>query len=158
MTTLKSLFQRVFSRERRSGDRQSASELAAFYWNGAAPMEHGIRDISTTGLFLVTEERWYPGTIVMMTLQSKNSEEERDGRSISVQSKAVRWGNDGVGLEFVLPDANDRKRGRNLLEEGVDRRALERFLEGFKVENGYAVVRYVVEPGKPGFELNPAKS
>jgi hypothetical protein len=156
--TLKSLFNRVFSRERRHADRQTVPDLAAYYWNGAAPKEHGIRDISSTGLFLVTEERWYPGTLVMMTLQEKRDAEESSSRSISVQSKAVRWGNDGVGLEFVLPDTNDRRRGQSLLEDGVDRRTLEKFLEGFKVEHGYAIVRQVADPRDVSFRLGTAKS
>jgi hypothetical protein len=154
--TLKSLFQRVFSRERRQGDRQSAPGLAAYYWNGAAPIEHGIRDISSTGLFLVTEERWYPGTLVMMTLQTRktrsDSDEEAD-HSVSVQSKSVRWGSDGVGLEFVLPDAKDPRRGQNLLQDGADRRGLEKFLQGFKAENGYAIVRFAYRPTYVPYEL-----
>ena len=35
--------------------------MAAYYWNGAAPKAHTVRDISSTGLYVVTEERWYPG-------------------------------------------------------------------------------------------------
>ena len=111
-------------------------------------MEHSIRDISSTGLFLVTEERWYPGTVVMMTLQKRGEPVDSPDRSIAVQSRAVRWGEDGVGLQFVLPDPKDRKRGKNLLEEGVDRRTLERFLEGFQSENGSARVDRIARPVK----------
>jgi len=111
-------------------------------------VEHGIRDISATGLFLITEERWYPGTVVMMTLQKKGEAIDSPDRSIAVQSQAVRWGEDGVGLQFVLPEGSDRKRGKNLLEEGVDRRALEKFLEGFQAENGSARVDRIARPGK----------
>jgi hypothetical protein len=106
--------------------------LAAYYWNGAAPQAHGIRDISSTGLYLVTEERWYPGTLVLMTLQRTDVGEEIEERTIAVQSRAMRWGNDGVGLKFVLPDAQDVKRGHNLLTDGADRKALERFLQKLK--------------------------
>lgn len=111
-------------------------------------MEHSIRDISSTGLFLVTEERWYPGTVVMMTLQKKGVPVDSPDRSIAVQSRAVRWGEDGVGLQFVLPEANDRKRGMNLLEDGADRRTLEKFLEGFRSENGSARVDRIARSGK----------
>jgi hypothetical protein len=96
----------------------------------------------------VTDERWYPGTLVMMTLQKRNEPADSPDRSIAVQSKAVRWGEDGVGLQFVLPEINDRRRGQNLLEEGVDRRTLEKFLEGFQSENGSAKVERVSRPPK----------
>jgi len=111
-------------------------------------MEHGIRDISSTGLFLVTEERWYPGTVVMMTLQKKGEAINSPDRSIAVQSRAVRWGEDGVGLEFVLAEGKDRKRSKNLLEEGADRRTLEKFLEGFHSGNGSARVDRIGRPAK----------
>jgi hypothetical protein len=146
MSGLKGILGKLFSRERRKADRKPSPELAAFYWTGAAPVEHGIRDISSTGLYLVTEERWYPGTLVMMTLQKREMNGESTERSISVQSKAVRWGEDGVGLEFVLPDGKDRRRGQNLLEDGADRKSLERFLQGFHSGSGSAVVNRVTPP------------
>jgi hypothetical protein len=55
----------------------------------------------------VTEERWYPGTLVLMTLQIMDGVEESEERSITVHSRAVRWGNDGVGLQFVLARNQD---------------------------------------------------
>lgn len=143
-----SLLKKIFSSERRRANRQSSPSLAAFFWTGGAPVEHGVRDISSTGLYLVTEERWYPGTLVMITLQKRNEAIDSPDRSIAVQSKAVRWGEDGVGLQFVLPEANDRRRGQNLLEEGVDRRALAKFLEGFEAENGIARVDRIARPAK----------
>ena len=147
MAFLQSLLGKIFSSERRRASRKPSPQLAAFFWTGAAPAEHGIRDISSTGLFLVTEERWYPGTVVMMTLQKRGVPVDSPDRSIAVQSRAVRWGEDGVGLQFVLPEANDRKRGMNLLEDGADRRTLEKFLEGFESESGSARVDRIARPG-----------
>ena len=142
MNALKKLFEQMFSKEQRRAERLPANDLSAFYWTGAAPAEHGIRDISSTGLFLVTEERWYPGTLIMMTLQKKNGPEEASARSIAVQSKAVRWGSDGVGLEFIVPEG----KGRSMPTDGVDRRSLEKFLNGLRADNGTAVVDSVVPP------------
>jgi hypothetical protein len=150
MAFLQSLLGKIFSRERRRANRKSSPQLAAFFWTGAAPVEHSIRDISSTGLFLVTEERWYPGTVVMMTLQKRNEPIDSPDRSIAVQSRAVRWGEDGVGLQFVLPEGPDRKQGKNLLEDGADRRSLEKFLEGFQSGNGIARVDRIARPGKQG--------
>ncbi len=124
--------ERWWSPDPRKAPRDLLPGLAAYYWNGAAPEPHGIRDISSSGLYVVTEERWYPGTLVLMTLQRTDVGEEIEERSIAVQSRAVRWGTDGVGLKFVLPDAQDVKRGHNLLTDGADRKALERFLQKLK--------------------------
>lgn len=127
--------ERWWSPDPRRAPREVLPGLAAYYWNGAAPEPHGIRDISSSGLYVVTEERWYPGTLVLMTLQRTDVGEEVEERSIAVQSRAVRWGNDGVGLKFVLPDAQDMKRGHNMLTDGADRKALERFLQRLKKGN-----------------------
>jgi len=125
----KNWLERWWSPDPRKAPRESAPGLAAYYWNGAAPEAHGIRDISSSGVYLVTEERWYPGTLVLMTLQRNDTGEEMKERSIAVLTRAVRWGQDGVGLQFVLPDAKDQRHGRNPLLEGADRKEFERFLQ-----------------------------
>jgi hypothetical protein len=138
MTALKNFFKQIFSKDRRKAERLPAQELAAFFWTGAAPVEHRIRDISSTGLYLLTDERWYLGTLVKMTLQKRDDGVSYSERAIAVQSKAVRWGEDGVGLEFVVPDS--RNRGQNTGYDGVDRKGLEKFLADFRAENGFATV------------------
>jgi hypothetical protein len=112
----------------RKSSRDELPGLAAYYWTGAAPKAHSIRDISSTGLYVVTEERWYPGTLIVMTLQNVDGGEERVERSISVHSRAVRWGNDGVGLQFILPGDTDPAL-QNSPVQAADRKELEQFLE-----------------------------
>ncbi len=126
--------ERWWSPDPRRAPREPSPGLAAYYWNGAAPEAHGVRDISSSGLYLVTEERWYPGTLVLMTLQRTECGEEVAERSISVQSRAVRWGHDGVGLQFELPGEGDARPGRDTMLDGVRRREFERFLQ--QLRNG----------------------
>ena len=88
----------------RKAPREPSYGLAAYYWTGAAPTAHAIRDISSTGMYILTEERWYPGTLILMTLQDADSGDNGVEGSISVHSRVVRWGADGVGLQFVPQD------------------------------------------------------
>jgi uncharacterized membrane protein (UPF0127 family) len=125
--------QRWWSPDPRKAPRVRTPGLAAYYWNGEAPIAHGIRDISTPGLYVVTEERWYPGTLVLMTLQRSDLGEEVAERSIGVQSRAVRWGPDGVGLQFVLPDKQDRGDGSAPRLHSAGRKEFERFLGQLKL-------------------------
>ena len=82
---------------------------------------------------MVTEERWYPGTLVLMTLQRTNSGEAMEERSIAVHSRAVRWGPDGVGLQFVLADdEKDPDRAKITMLEAASKADVERFLERLK--------------------------
>jgi hypothetical protein len=113
----------------RKAPREMTPGLAAYYWNGSAPKAHSIRDISSTGLYVVTEERWYPGTLILMTLRDTIDGEESVEHSISVHSRAVRWGVDGVGLQFIPQDATAAVQGLNPLVHGVDKRELSQFLD-----------------------------
>jgi hypothetical protein len=105
----------------RKAPRETMPGVAAYYWTGAAPKAHAVKDISSTGLYVVTEERWYPGTLILMTLQAEVFGEEAVEHSIAVHSRAVRWGSDGVGLQFILQDAPAASKGANPLAHGVAR-------------------------------------
>jgi hypothetical protein len=113
----------------RAKARRTVEGLVAYFFTGGAPKGHPIRDISPTGLYVVTSERWYPGTVIRMTLSIAGSEEHPLERSITVHAKSVRWGNDGVGLEFILAAAG--KQGRTAAHEGapVDSQRLDQFLK-----------------------------
>jgi hypothetical protein len=116
--------ERWWSPDPRKAPREPSPGVAAYYWTGGPPEAHHIRDISSTGLYVVTEERWYPGTLVLMTLQGTAFGEEVEERTICVHSRAVRWGKDGVGLEFVLQNECD-----DPSMAAADRKALDRFLQ-----------------------------
>ncbi len=124
----KTWLERWLTPDPRKAPREQFEGLTAHYWTGASPQAHSIRDISSTGLYIITEERWYPGTLVLMTLTRNGAEEVSDERSIVIQSRAVRWGSDGVGLKFVVPDSGALRRGHNILTDGADRRELDKFL------------------------------
>ena len=94
--------------------RESIPGLTAFFFTGGAPVPHGIRDVSETGLFLLTEERWYPGTVIRITLTDQR--EPTAERSFTVNAIVMRWGNDGVGVHFLFQDKKDLRR-KNLSAE-----------------------------------------
>ena len=52
----------LFSEDRRRATRYQSLPLVAYYWDGAEPEAHGVLDASLTGLYLLTKQRWYPGT------------------------------------------------------------------------------------------------
>jgi hypothetical protein len=126
--------------ELRKAPRGVVPGLAAYYWTGASPKAHQIRDISSTGLYVVTEERWYPGTLILMTLQEADKGEEGAGLVLSVHSRAVRWGNDGVGLQLIPQDSPDARSEMNPLTKGANKKELDEFLERLRKVNGYAAV------------------
>jgi hypothetical protein len=137
MKAPRSWLERWWSPDPRKAPRVPSPGLAAYYWTGSAPIARDVRDISSTGLYVVTEERWYPGTLVLMTIQKTEAGEEAAERSISVHSRAVRWGNDGVGLQFILKGAPISSRDKGLLPPGgVSKKDLERFLNELRKAQG----------------------
>ena len=118
------------SHERRNAERHSAPQLVAYYWNGANATPQSVRDMSTSGIYIVTVDRWYPGTLVLITLQkSVEDAEARSPRSIGVQSKVVRSGPDGVGFAFHFPTAHSGT--ANAFTQGADRTAFIEFSRPF---------------------------
>lgn len=96
--------------------RECLPGLVAYYFTGGTPKPHAVRDISSTGMYILTEERWYPGTVVRVTLTDRHNPTTE--RSITVNAKAVRAASDGVGFEFVL---EERDRSKIRPEEWMDR-------------------------------------
>jgi len=101
--------------------------LVAYYWTGGAPYSHQVGNISATGLFLLTKERWTPGTLIQMTLQQQNAKVTKNN-SISLISEVVRWSENGSGFNFVLSDCDNVREYGILPTETVDRKTVERFL------------------------------
>ena len=122
-------FLRWLSTDRRASKRHPLPGLVAYYWTGGAPQAFHIADISTVGLYLLTDERWFPGTMILMTLQRTNTDGDDPDDFISVLTKVIRWGADGVGLSFVPSNTVDLNSGQPLPESGVGKKALNRFIQ-----------------------------
>jgi hypothetical protein len=95
--------------EERWGVRSALPGLVAYFFTGGAPKPHQVRDISTSGLFVLTSERWYPDTYVRLTLTDER--EPTAQRSITLHARVVRSTEDGVALEFHLHEKGEPQRG-----------------------------------------------
>lgn len=93
--------------DRRRADRQSLPGLVAYFFTGGSPEPQRISNISVTGFYLQTDERWMPGTVVRMTLQRLGTKGDDPADTITVNSRIVRWGSDGEGFEFILTDLEE---------------------------------------------------
>jgi hypothetical protein len=102
--------------------------VVAYYWTGGAPYSYHVGDMSATGLFLLTKERWAPGTLIQMTLQRQDGRINNSDSSICVLSEVVRWGENGAGFNFILSDYDNVLDYGILPGEAIDRKSMERFL------------------------------
>jgi Flp pilus assembly protein TadG len=107
-------------------------------------MAHGIRDISATGLYLKTDQRWYPGTMVTMSLQRSDAAETDPDRSIMVNAQVIRADVDGVGLAFVLPSDHGSTKTANAFSCGASAKTLNHFLKCLAAGDAQAMVEYIL--------------
>jgi Flp pilus assembly protein TadG len=107
--------------ELRCAARSAQPEVVVHYWDGSAPEGRYLRDISQTGAYIYTAERWYPGTIVRIVLQGYQTAAREDGTtapavSTCIPARVVRHGSDGVAMEFAFRDEEERETFRKFLE------------------------------------------
>ena len=83
--------------------RRNPSGLAAMHGSVSSPKLGHIKIISSHGLFLQTTERWPIGEMVALTLQKEGAPAHDSEFHIDVQARVASYGEDGVGLGFILP-------------------------------------------------------
>ena len=98
--------------ERRQGPRQRVARLAAHYWDGTAANSHVVRDVSTSGAFILADFKWPPGTVVTMTLELEGYPALA---TTLVRTKVVRSVPDGLGVQFLCLSKAERQSMANFL-------------------------------------------
>jgi Flp pilus assembly protein TadG len=106
--------------EPRRTPRSTDPEVVVYYWDGSAPEGRRLRDISHSGAYIYTPERWYPGTIIRIILQGYRTVAREDGTtdpvaSACVPARVVRHGADGVAVEFAFRDKQEEETLRTFL-------------------------------------------
>lgn len=102
--TLKELVEPMHLR----AERLIPTTLAASFGIDPDLSPAGIKDISTSGIYLVTEKRPPVGELVTLNLQEKDPPEPNPEHRISVQARVAALGEDGIGLFFVPPPGLDQ--------------------------------------------------
>ena len=74
-------------KEPRHATRSSSPELVVHYWDGSAPEGRQLRDISESGAYIYTPERWYLGTIVRIILQGYQTRTRPDGAPEAIAAR-----------------------------------------------------------------------
>lgn len=90
--------------DRKDMDRTNAPLFVAWHWSTAGVMVDPIRNISETGLYLITNERWPIGATVNLNVEPLLSAGTHHSGQVSTKARVVRWGVDGVDLEFLTAE------------------------------------------------------
>jgi len=87
--------------ERRKDGRISARGLEVSYRAGSEQKRVKAKNISTTGIYIYTEERWPPGTAVELTLQKRSLLGGAVRPKARLRTRCARLDDHGAGLTFV---------------------------------------------------------
>jgi len=131
---MKNWFEELMAGNQRRPQRYVAPRLVAYFFDGGTPTAHCIRDVSSSGMYLLTTQRWYPGTLVTITLQRTEKDQAGVKQSITVQARVMRSAEDGVGLRFGVPKTAEGRRIQQYVADGVevqDQNTLTHFLSSF---------------------------
>jgi hypothetical protein len=132
--------------ERRKATRISLPGLIAYGRVGSDAREYEVGDVSPSGLYLRTPERWPTGEILLLTLQKKGSKDHTPDRQVAVEAGTVRWGEDGIGLTFVLPKEMEFHPWRGLEKTKLPETGAEYFVREFRKAKALGFVRRICAP------------
>ena len=93
--------------ERPRAERRDPSGLVGAYRFELTHKQGRIKQISTTGLYLITADRWPIGELIPLAMHREESLEKLPEFQINVQVRVASHGTDGVGMGFVLPEKMD---------------------------------------------------
>ena len=111
--------------DQRVANRHSVPPLIAYPGVVRASNEYSVSDISLTGFFTNTDERWIIGTGFPITLE--RTDESGRGQTLTLHSTVVRSGEDGVAFTFLTGGSSDNEKGAETRSELMK---LAQFLKG----------------------------
>lgn len=110
----------------RRSPRLQKPPVVAWCWAADTPQSLGIANISSSGLYLLTEARWPLGGTVPMTLQRTDRSKGAPESWIVIDFTVVRWCRDGVAGALLPPSPYSVASGS---ENCADQRTLKRFVK-----------------------------
>ena len=115
----KSWLERFLTPDSDRAERRSPEQFAAYRWSGTAVTHDPVRDISATGVYIYTKDRWPVDAIVSMTMQRQGPIELLAERRITAHARVVRCDDEGVGFSFVVPKDSHASQWKALLDHLV---------------------------------------
>lgn len=99
-------------------ERRIPSGFAARKGSDTTSRAATIHDISSTGFYLLTRERWPIGELTVCTIQIESAPTSSDAE-FSIQVRVIRHDENGIGLSFVLPPGVDPQLWEILIEKAA---------------------------------------
>ncbi|MGA8086099.1 MAG: hypothetical protein WCA10_02260 [Terracidiphilus sp.] len=114
--------------DQRVAKRHGMPPVVAYLGMVHSSKVYKVGDISIAGFFMVTEERWIPGTGFPVTLE--RTDDGARGETLTVYSTVIRIGAGGVGFSFLQPPDKEQHSGEANGTTRMDLTKLAQFLNG----------------------------
>lgn len=111
--------ERLVHADKDRAERRATENFVAYWWDGERVREEVVRDVSTTGVFVCTSEKWPQGKTVWVTMQRRGPLEVLPERRMTAQLKAMRPLADGVGCMFVSVAEPEERAWEELVEHAA---------------------------------------
>lgn len=132
LNNLKRALERLTAPKQEGPERWTATGMAAFYGLKGASTSAGIREISSVGVILNTNENLPAGEIVNLRLLKGGAPELSAELEISLQAQVAGQEEGGVALVFVLPPGLNPVLWEVLLRDIVSLTDPDDVLEAFR--------------------------
>jgi hypothetical protein len=144
---LRWLYPGAYETDRRIGRRIPIPELVAYDVSSGVPRAFEVDNVSSSGIYLITEERWPTGSLLSLSMQREGPHETHIDQQIQFQAETVRWGAKGIGLAFILPKGMDLRLWEGqTTKAGTRRTSPEYVLREFKMARALAFLRRISPP------------
>ncbi len=143
---LRWLYPGAYETDRRKGSRIPIPNLVAYDTTTGVAQPFEVGDISATGMFLLTEERWPPGSVLSLSIQREGPQETGTERRFQLQAGAVRLAQNGVGLSFVMPNGMEVRLWEEPSRDERRQSEPEYVIREFRAAQAVAVVSRLAAP------------
>ena len=119
--------------DQRVANRHTMPPLTAWLGMVRTSKEYRVADVSVAGFYMLTDERWIPGTAFPVTLQ--RTDDLGLGQSLTVYATVVRCTDDGVGFSFLQNPAEETAEGPTGTNSRMDLTKIAQFLKGIQLSD-----------------------
>lgn len=147
MTESRGWLEKFFTSRSERAERRSVKQFAAYRWTGSTLKQDAVRDISASGVYVLTNETWQLGAVVSLTLQREGPLQRSPERRIAIQARVVRYAEDGVGLAFVLHDDRESRQWESLRESLIEETKPEEMLSVVRLGEAIAFLSRICPKG-----------
>lgn len=130
-TSLMKRLMRWIVPEQRVANRHPMPPVVAYLGSLRSSKLYKIADISIAGFYMVTEDKWIPGTGFPVTLQ--RTDDGAQGQTLTAYCTVVRVGPDGVAFSFLQAPDEDRWASEARAKARLDLTKLAHFLKGLRL-------------------------